>query len=96
MGIEDAGLEASTDRKVTFPGEPGYQGAWDTVSPTHRVDNKTDQEIVRDAAITGADLDQLQKAVERLTAIESPDATTLEALARIRTQIDDLLQRKQN
>jgi hypothetical protein len=52
--------------------------------------------MVRDAAINRADLDELTDAVTRLENTANPDTVTLEALARLRARIDEVIQRHQN
>jgi hypothetical protein len=74
--------------KITLPGEAGYKGAWDA---SRSIEPSQDQ--VRDAAINGADIDELNEALDRLNSKETRDATTLEALARIKTRIEELIQR---
>ncbi|MBP7061097.1 MAG: hypothetical protein KBA91_03945 [Candidatus Moranbacteria bacterium] len=96
MGIENAGLDLSEQAKlkVTTAGEAGYRGAWDSSksSPNH----EASPEMVRDAAINSADLDELTDAVTRLENTVNPDAVTLEALAKLRSRIDEVIQRHQN
>ena len=57
------------------------------------------EQVVRDSAIQGADLEELEGAVDRMekTLQEKPrDADTLTALARVRARLDGLIQKGQN
>lgn len=57
------------------------------------------EQVVRDTAIEGAEMSELEEAVDRMTAMlqDKPgDAKTLEALTRVRAQIDSLIQKGQN
>lgn len=92
MGIEDVGMGASMDKKVTLAGQAGYQGAWDA----QPAESHASPELVRDAAINSADIKELEEAVERLVGKQNPDTTTLEALARVRARIDELIRKGQN
>ncbi len=91
MGIEDMGLELPANKRVIMPGEPGYKGAWDASR-----DLEPSKDQVRDAAINSADIGQLEEALERLENKENPDATALEALAHVRSRIDELIKKNQN
>ncbi len=94
MGFENLNLdlEEQDKLKVTTPGEAGYQGAWDK----KRLNPPASAEMVRDAAINGADIDQLSEAITRLENNTQPDAETLEALAKLRTRLDEVIRRHQN
>ena len=89
MSIESMGLDLNDQEKlkITSPGEVGYQGAWDG---TRNIAATPDQ--VRDAAINSADITELNEALDRLASREEQDAATLEALARVKARIDELIQ----
>lgn len=95
MGIEDMGLDLKEQIKlnVTTPGEAGYRSAWDK-NPSNPDGSAPSPEMVRDAAINSATLEDLTQAIERLKDTSDPEE--LEALAKIRGQIDAIIQRHQN
>ncbi len=96
MGIENMGLDLKEqdNLRVTTAGEAGYRGAWDRDKSVSG--HEASREMVRDAAINSADLDELTDAVTRLENTANPDTVTLEALARLRARIDEVIQRHQN
>ncbi len=93
MGMEDFGLE--TESRITMPGEPGYKGAWDKPGEKEGTPEPT-REMVREAAIEGAPVEELEEAVDRLEQVENPSAETLAALAQVRARLDQLIQKNQN
>lgn len=91
MGMEDMGLEVPANKRVIMPGEPGYKSAWDASR-----DLEPSKDQLRDAAINSADIGELEEALGHLENKENPDATTLEALTRVRARIDELIKKNQN
>lgn len=91
MGID---LDEQSRLNVTLPGQPGYRGAWDANASNN--EGQASPEMVRDAAIEGAPVEELEGALGRLEKVENPDADTLAALARVRARLDQLIQRNQH
>lgn len=96
MGIENMGIDLDEQSRlnVTLPGQPGYRGAWDANASNN--EGQASPEMVRDAAIEGAPVEELEGALGRLEKVENPDADTLAALARVRARLDQLIQRNQH
>lgn len=80
-------------------------GEWKKPTADFHLDPKktgadtTFEEVVRSAAIEGAELGELEEAVDRMEAQlnEKPgDTKTLEALVQVRARLDRLIQKGQN
>lgn len=57
------------------------------------------EQAVRETAIEGAEISELEEAVDRMEQrlhTNPSDAETLSALARVRARLDDLIQKGQN
>ncbi len=100
QGMESMGLdlEEQAKLKVTFPGQAGYRGAWDeNVANTGQ--SEATKDMVRDAAIEGADIEDLTAALDRLDERQKMGAASTEqliALAKIRSRLDEYIQRNQH
>jgi hypothetical protein len=100
QGMESMGLDLDEQAKlkVTFPGQAGYRGAWDE-SATSVDQPEATKDMVRDAAIEGADLEDLTAALDRLDERHkngAASATELTALAQIRSRVDEMIKRNQH
>lgn len=99
--MEDMGLDLQEQmkKKITIVGEAGYRPAWGEGSAKDQYEKPLSPDLIRDAAINRADLEELNNALDRMekTIEANPqDEATRDALHRVKARIDDILKSTQH